>query len=98
MKKHVMIAAVSLAIAAPAAVQPAPTPAHQDHQRHEGHGEGQAPDRPGPSHQGMADGCCADRNNNGRMDCYESMVEGQACCCAARPAGERSQAGHGDYD
>ena len=96
--------AMALVLAFPAAAQTAPAPAqHQDHQQHQqmqghdAHAQHQA-GQPGAQHQGgqhdghaQGDGCCADRNNNGRMDCCEHMAQGteQRGCCAegeSRPA------------
>ena len=78
-----LVATLALAFAAPVAAQTAP--AHQDHQQHGQHQQGQ--------HQGHGDGCCADRNGNGRMDCCERMAaqsgSGCACCSEQRPAQRR---------
>lgn len=79
-----LIATLALAVAAPLAAQPAPVQQdHRPHGQHQQHQPGQ--------HQQHGDGCCADRNGNGRMDCCEQAAEaGQACaCCDERPAQRR---------
>lgn len=87
--KMYLFAALAFAVATPAAAQTAPATQHQGHAQHGtpqsgGHaqhqGQGQQPGH--DQHQGhdMQSGCCADRNNNGRMDCCENMAEGQSCC------------------
>ncbi len=93
MNKHLLIAAVALVIAAPAAAQTAPAPQHQGHAQlgqgmdHSQHGQpqsGQHGQHQGGQPQGhgnMGD-CCADRNGNGRMDCCENM----APAASTRPA------------
>jgi len=96
MKKHLLIAAIALVIAAPAAAQTAPALQHQGHAQHgqgtehSRHGQpqsGQHGRHQGGQHQGHAMGdCCADRNGNGRMDCCENMAEGQSCCAEHQPA------------
>ena len=109
MKKHIIIAAFSLVIASPAAAQTAPAAnphqghnmsqmqghaGHAQHAQHSQHGQTQGSGQQG-QHQGhnMQDGCCADRNNNGRMDCCENMPAGQSCCPQhqARPAQPQAQ-------
>ena len=108
MKKHILFAAIALAIASPAAAQTAPAQpnhgAHAQHAQHQGqaghaqhgqhaqhaqHGQAQGSGQHA-QHQGhaMQGDCCADRNNNGRMDCCENMPAGQSCCQQqqARPA------------
>lgn len=88
--KYVLVT-LALALAAPAAAQTAPD-AHQGHGQHQQ--QGQQHDQhqqhqPGQT-QGHGDGCCADRNGNGRMDCCERMAgqsgDGCACCNQQRPA------------
>ena len=89
-----VLSAVALILAAPAAAQTAPAQ-HQDHQQHQQHQASQAGHAQHAQHsqhqagqqgqhQGhaMADGCCADRNGNGRMDCCENMAQarGEDCC------------------
>ena len=75
----IVITAMALVFALPAAAQTAPAPQqHQDHQQHQAAQPGQHQAAPQglhgqhqPSqHQGhaMQDGCCADRNNNGIVD------------------------------
>jgi hypothetical protein len=87
----IIVAAIALALAFPAAAQTAPA-------QHQGHGQPAPPQhQPGQhqpgQHQGHEDGCCADRNNNGRMDCCERMAQaGEARGCCAEHA--EHQAGH----
>ncbi len=96
-----IFAAVALVIATPAAAQTANP--HQGHAQHQqqgqtGHGQHQQQGQAGHGQhqqghgqqQGQhRDGCCADRNNNGRPDYCEQAANGQrAGCCA----------GHGDHD
>jgi len=86
-----IVAAFALAIAFPAAAQTAPAQ-HQDHaqhqagaqdqQGHEQHGQHQHGQHQPGHNEGHGDGCCADRNNNGRMDCCEQ---------GDHPAGQQSQ-------
>ena len=78
-----LIGAIAIAFAVPAAAQ---TPAAQmDHTRHpassgsaaQAHGEHAGHQMPqGGSHEGhaMKDGCCADKDGNGKMDCCEKMA------------------------
>ena len=98
-----IIGAIALVFAFPAAAQTAPAaPQHQGHAEHQqsgGHQEhGQHQGQPGQhqpgQHQGHGDGCCADRNNNGRMDCCENMPEGQSCCCEHHGESHGEQEGH----
>lgn len=100
MKKQLLIAAVALVIAVPAAAQTAPAQPAQDHSRHnmQGHAEHAQHGQPQGGQQGQPPGhamgdCCADRNGNGRMDCCESMTPGQSCCeqPAQRPAQPQPQ-------
>ena len=109
MNKHSLFAAIALLIASPAAAQTAPASnPHQGHdmsqmQNHTGHAQHAQHAQPGQTqgsgqqgqHQGhnMRDGCCADRNNNDRMDCCENMPAGQSCCQQhqARPAQPQAQ-------
>jgi hypothetical protein len=93
MKKYMLIAAITLLIAAPAAAQTAPAQPAQDHSQHnmQGHAapaqQGQPQGGQHDQHQGHAMGdCCADRNNNGRMDCCENMPQGRSCCEEHQPA------------
>ena len=94
----IFVTAIALTFALPAAAQtapanspPAPATQHQDHsQMQHGqmqHGQNQAGEQ--EQHQGheMADGCCADRNNNGRMDCCENMEQGRGDDCCGVHAG-----------
>lgn len=79
-----LIAILALALAAPVAAQTAPAqPDHRQHGQHQQH----QPAR----HQQHGDGCCADRNGNGRMDCCEQAAQsGRACaCCDEQPAQRR---------
>ena len=83
--------AFALAIAFPAAAQTAPAQPqaqpgqHGQHQGHDQHGQHQpgqhGQHQPG-QHEGHGDGCCADRNNDGRMDCCEQ---------GDRPAAQQGQ-------
>ena len=70
----IIIAAIALAIAIPAAAQTGPA-APEGHGQHQTGQHGHDQHHPG-QHQGHEDGCCADRNNNGRMDCCENMAQG----------------------
>ena len=106
MNKHSLFASIALLIASPAAAQTAPainphqghdtsqTQNHAGHAQHGQHGQAQGSGQQG-QHRGhnMRDGCCADRNNNGRMDCCENMPAGQSCCQQhqARPAQPQAQ-------
>jgi Ni/Co efflux regulator RcnB len=89
----ILVTAMALVLAAaPAAAQTAPAQ-HQDPQQHQASQSGQhqmAQHAQHAQHQGaqgqhqgqaMQDGCCADRNGNGQMDCCENMPEGRECCC-----------------
>ena len=90
----ILATAMALVLAFPAAAQTAPAPAgHQDHQQHQqemqghdAHAQQQGAQHQDGQHEGHAlgDGCCADRNNDGRMDCCEHMAQGteQHGCCA----------------
>lgn len=80
------IGAFALAFAVPAAAQTAP--AQADHSAHSQHQPGNAPASPDHSQHGghqmpqdgsheghaMKDGCCADKDGNGVMDCCEKMA------------------------
>ena len=107
----IVITAMALVFALPAAAQTAPAPQHQDHQQH----QGQAQAQPGQhqmaqhsqhqagqqgQHQGhdMRSGCCADRNNNGRMDCCENMAQDRNCCQhGTTPAQQPQPQGHQNH-
>lgn len=78
-----LIGAIALAFAVPAVAQTAP--AQMDHSQHQagsapaapGHGDHGGHQMPqGGSHEGhsMKDGCCADKDGNGKMDCCEKMA------------------------
>ena len=88
----IIIGAIALSIAMPAAAQTAPAhSAHQDHSQHQSRGAAAAtPQDPHSGHQmpadtskkgehdqhkghAMKDGCCADKDGNGKMDCCEKM-------------------------
>ena len=81
--------AIAIVIAAPAAAQTAPVQ-HQDHAQHQPatghaqHGQGHAPQggQAPADHARHSEDCCADRDNNGRMDCCEQAegAEARACC------------------
>jgi hypothetical protein len=94
-----LIGAIALIIAAPAAAQTAPVAQHQSHDSMQ-HQQGQAEhDQHQPGHQeghGAMDGCCQDRNGNGRMDCCEDMPPGERCCCEheGQGQGEQGHQGH----
>ena len=95
-----LISAMALVFAAPVAAQTAPAAQHQGHGTAEHaqhapaqHGQHQSGQHPPGQHQGHEDGCCADRNNNGRMDCCENMQPGQRCCCE-HGEGHGEQGGH----
>jgi len=86
----IIVTAIALAFALPAAAQPAPAQ-HQGHDQHQPgqHQPGQhqpGQHQPGQhqpgQHEQHRDGCCADRDGNGRMDCCdraEAQSEGQGC-------------------
>jgi hypothetical protein len=83
----IIVAAFALAIAFPAAAQTAPAQSSTPDQHHpDHHGQQQGHDQHGQhhpgQHEGHGDGCCADRANNGRMDCCEQ---------GDRPAGQQGQ-------
>jgi hypothetical protein len=69
----IIIAAIALAIAAPAAAQTAPMQGHQGHdQQQQQQGHDQHGQMPGHGEEG---GCCADRDGDGRMDCCQHMAQ-----------------------
>jgi hypothetical protein len=100
--------AIALVIAAPAAAQTAPAPnsGHDQHQQHQPqaghHGQHQQSEHQQSGHQQdghqqsghqqHGEGCCADRNENGRMDCCEQAegAEARACCDEHQRQGEHS--------
>ena len=85
----ILLATLALAFAAPVAAQTAPAqPGHDQHWQHQQHQPGQ---HQPAQHQQHGDGCCADRNGNGRMDCCEQAAQaGRACgCCDEQPAQRR---------
>lgn len=83
-----LVGAIALAFAVPAAAQTAPAAAQADHSAHskhqpktiptsDGHAEHGSHQMPkGAAHEGhaMKDGCCADKDGNGKMDCCEKMA------------------------
>ncbi|HEV2866027.1 MAG TPA: hypothetical protein VGX37_05895 [Allosphingosinicella sp.] len=75
----IIIGAIALAFAVPAAAQNAPAGQHQGHDQHQGNGQhqGHGQQQPG-QHQEHEGGCCADRNGDGRMDCCEGQG-GEGC-------------------
>lgn len=89
----ILVAAMALAVAFPAAAQTAPAQhpvghqaaghdTHGGHSAQAGHGEHQAQG----AHQG---GCCADRDGNGRMDCCErGMCAEHRQTPGAQPSGQ----------
>jgi hypothetical protein len=103
----ILIGAIALAFAVPAAAQTAPSAQQQQdlsqHQQHgsaapAGHAGHQMPQGQGGQHDqhqghGMSGDCCADRNGNGRMDCCENMAAGSDGCCGERgqPASQPAQ-------
>ena len=109
----IVITAMALVFALPAAAQTAPAPQHQDHQQHQAqaqaqpgqhqtneHAQHQAA-QPG-QHEGhdMQSGCCADRNNNGRMDCCENMAQGDgrdSCAHGTTPAQQPQPQSHQNH-
>jgi opacity protein-like surface antigen len=92
-----LISAIALAFALPAAAQAAPavqsqqqpsqqqgTAGHAEHSNHAGHQmpKGSQQDE----HKGHAmGGCCADKNGNGRMDCCEKMAADKGPAPQAKP-------------
>ena len=76
----ILVTAAALVLAVPAAAQTAPASQPQGHQQHQmgQHGQHQPGQHQPGQHEGhgMRDGCCVDRNNNGRMDCCENMAQG----------------------
>ena len=92
-----VLTAMALVFAVPAAAQTAPAAQHQGHQDHQGqHGQHQPGQHEG---HGMRDGCCADRNGNGRMDCCENMAQGhERGEHGQRPASQQAQpSGHQNH-
>lgn len=94
--KYVLTSAVALAIAAPAAAQTLPQSQadqsqHSAHQRgapaghgqHAGHAEHQSQ---AGANRGSPMSCCADADNDGRMDCCEAKQASQRPCCAKHAA------------
>jgi hypothetical protein len=81
-----LVGAIALAFAVPAAAQPAP--AQTDHSAHSQHQPNAVPVPTGraehgdpqmhlgASHEGhaMNEGCCTDKDGNGKMDCCEKMA------------------------
>lgn len=100
----IITAAIALAFASPALAQSAPAgpaadphaqhraqPPGADHSQHRGMQHGQHQAVPPGQHQGHAEqnGCCADRDGDGRMDCCQNMAQaGQRrdCCPQRAPA------------
>ena len=88
----ILVTAMALVLASPAVAQTAPAAQpHQDHQQmqmpmnHADQAQHQGMQH-GTAQQGHAqnDGCCEDRNGDGRMDCCEHMAQAteQRDCCA----------------
>ncbi|MGX7953529.1 hypothetical protein ACWPM1_13330 [Tsuneonella sp. HG249] len=81
-----LVGAIALAFAMPAAAQSAPAQmdhsAHAQHQTSNGpassghtqHGDHQKPQGGSQEGHSMKDGCCADKDGNGKMDCCERMA------------------------
>lgn len=90
----IILGAIALAFAVPAAAQTAP--AQMDHSQHQqngsqtpsGHGYHHMPKA--GSHEGhsMKDGCCADKDGNGKMDCCEKMAARKGDQPSANPQGQ----------
>lgn len=86
----ILVTAMALVLAVPAAAQTAPA-GHQDHSQHQAgqhaehaqHGQHQsgqhAQHGQHQAGQHAASGCCADADGDGRMDCCENMAEGRGC-------------------
>lgn len=91
---RLVLGALALAFAVPAAAQTAP--AKMDHSQHHqgghqspgGHGDHHMPK--GASHEGhsMKDGCCADKDGNGKMDCCEKMAATKRDEPSPKPQGQ----------
>lgn len=85
-----LIAAIALTIAAPAAAQTAdPHAGHDMSAGHEGHDMGEHADS-------MKMDCCKDADGNGKMDCCEKMgtEEAKPCCDKQDKAAHESHDGH----
>ena len=83
----IIVTAIALAFALPAAAQPA---GHQGHDQHQQQQQGHDQHRQQPGqHESHRDGCCADRDGNGRMDCCE-QAEGQRQGCEHHQSGGHS--------
>ena len=94
-----LVAAIAVAFALPAAAQTAP--AQMDHSAHAQHQASKGPASPGHtehgdhqktqggSHEGhaMKDGCCADKDGNGKMDCCEKMAAKKEDQPSTKPQG-----------
>ena len=108
MKILVSAIALSFAVPAAAQTAPVAQPPqdHSQHQQpgnsapagHSGHAGHQIPHGQHQGgehgqHQGHAMGCCADRNNNGRMDCCEHMA-GEHQAQPAQPAQPQAHDNH----
>lgn len=98
----IIASAIALAFAVPVVAQTAPAqPQHPDHSQaahaataqapHAGHAGHQMPPAEG-SHKGhaMKDGCCADRDGNGKMDCCEKMAAKSEPDQTAQPQGHQN--------
>ena len=89
--KTLILGALALTFAVPAAAQLAQPQNHQGHQmpaqgtapaQHQGHDMAQHGGEQAMDHSRMAD-CCGDANGNGKMDCCENMAaNGGRDCCA----------------
>lgn len=83
-----MMAAIALTIAVPAAAQTAdPHAGHDVTMSHEGHHMGE-------QHDSMKMDCCKDADGNGKMDCCEKMESGEAKPCCDDKAAHGSHDGH----
>lgn len=95
----IIMTAMALAFALPAAAQTQSAPAeHQghagmDHAAHAQHQQGRSQDGQSDGHKehAMKDGCCADRNGNGRMDCCEGAEGDRPGCCKEQPGKRATQ-------
>jgi hypothetical protein len=86
--------AIALAFAVPAAGQTGP--AHTYHSQHHesghqapgSHGEHPMPKSDAHKGHAMKDGCCADKDGNGKMDCCEKMAATKSDEPSAKPQGQ----------
>lgn len=94
--KSLLMSAIALGFAAPAAAQTAPQPsAHQGHAQkqpadHAGHAQHQKPAGGSADHSSHAN-CCGDATGNGRMDCCKGEQASQRSCCAKHASQQQAQ-------